>query len=226
MTDPKYTAVCLLSDRSGSMGAVRETAEDAINEFVAAQGGRTDQRVTVRLDEFDGEHSFHSDHRYLDPPVYHHVWPSTPAADCSRYLLVPRGMTALFDAMARSMTEFGAELAALPEDRRPGTVIWAVMTDGQENASKEHSAATVSPMIKEQRERYDWEIVFLGADESTVAQAIAMGVAPGSAMAYTPSNIGTKSTVSSLDSYVVASAAGPASFSDDDRRKAARQDPR
>jgi hypothetical protein len=223
MTDPTYTAVALLADRSGSMAPLRQTAEDSIAEFIASQAARADQRVTVRLDEFDGDPTGMNT-REGDVPAYHNVFGSTPAADCPRYRLNPRGMTALYDAMARSMTEFGAELAALPEPERPATVVWAVMTDGQENASMEHTAETVAPMIKDQRETYGWKIVFLGADEAAVTEAIKMGVDKGSAMVYAASNVGTRSTVDSLDSYVVASAAGPASFTAADRKAARRKD--
>lgn len=228
MTDQNYTAVALLADRSGSMKAVRDTAQDAIREFIASQGKRTDQRVTVRLDEFDGvaRGSMMPEPGPDEDPVYHNVFGSTPAADCPPYVLRPRGMTALWDAMVRSMTEFGAELAALPEGARPATVVWAVMTDGQENSSREFTAADVAAMIKQQREQWAWNIVFLGADEATVEQAVAMGVDRGSAMAYAAGNVGTRSTVESLDRYVASTVRGPASFSDDDRRRSRRSDPR
>ncbi len=224
MTDPKYTALAILADRSGSMAHLRKTAEDSIAELIASQAARTDQRVTVRLDEFDGDPNG-MNIREGDVPAYHNVWPSTPAADAPRYRLVPRGMTALWDAWVRSMREFGAELAALPEDQRPATVIWAVMTDGQENASQEFTAADVTAMIKEQRDTWKWQIVFLGADEQTVQDAVAMGVDRGSAMAYTASNVGTRSVTDSLDRYVTASAAGPAAFSDAERESARQDDP-
>ncbi|MCL2471991.1 MAG: hypothetical protein FWF25_09705 [Propionibacteriaceae bacterium] len=68
---------------------------------------------------------------------------------------MPRGSTALLDAVGRSITAFGERLAALPEDDRPSRVIFAIMTDGMENASKEFTHAAIKEMITRQEKTYN-----------------------------------------------------------------------
>ena len=70
--------------------------------------------------------------------VYERVYADRPIADVPPLDLQPRNMTALHDAMGRLITDAGAELAALPESQRPGTVIVAIMTDGLETVSYTH----------------------------------------------------------------------------------------
>ncbi len=48
----------------------------------------------------------------------------------------PRGMTAMLDAIGRTLVSVGQNLAAMPEEERPGLVSVTIITDGYENASK------------------------------------------------------------------------------------------
>lgn len=98
--------------------------------------------------------------------------------------LQPRGMTALYDAIGRACTELGARLAARPEDERPGTVIVAIMTDGQENHSREWMAAAVKARIKQQEETYGWQFLFMGAGADAYAEAAQVGINPDRAVQF------------------------------------------
>lgn len=208
MTDPTYTAICLLIDRSGSMGMIRGDAEGGVNAFLDDQRA-ADGRRTVRIDLFDDR--------------FETYCPTTDAAEVQRFELHPRGMTALLDAMARSIREFGAELAALDEAARPGHVIFAVMTDGEENSSREYSWDQVKAMVSEQQSTYGWNVVYLGANQDAIAVGSRLGVAADSSMTYSASGHGSRSMTRSLSGYVaVASAGGPAAFTDEQRDDATR----
>ena len=67
------------------------------------------------------------------------MYADRPIADVPSLVLQPRGTTALLDSIGRLIGEAGQRLAALPDDRRPGTVVVGIMTDGMENASREWS---------------------------------------------------------------------------------------
>ena len=70
----------------------------------------------------------------------------------------------------------GQDLAALPEEERPGRVILVVVTDGQENSSHEYTVEQVRSMLTVQREQYGWEVRFLGADDASwQGQALGVG---------------------------------------------------
>lgn len=168
MSKPGYTHISLVVDRSGSMSAVRDDAEGAVNQFI------TDQKTvpgeaTLTLVEFDADHGMPSewlhtvhDGNLVDAPVYH---------------LAPRGSTALLDAVGATITATGEKLAALDEDARPEHVVFVVQTDGQENSSREWTVDKIRAFIRLQTDTYNWQFVFLGMGPDTFAQGHNLGFA-------------------------------------------------
>lgn len=204
MTDPDYTAIAVLMDRSGSMESIRTDAEGALRAFIGEQA-RQPGRCTIRMAHFDSE--------------YESVYPSTPIAQAPEYTLVPRATTALLDGIGRLVVEFGAELAALPEPARPGTVIVIIQTDGQENASREWTRQAVFELIGTQRERYGWEFVFLAAGQDAIVTGAALGVAAGSALSWDATGDGVCDAVGAMSAWVSRRRTGsPTEFTDAERR--------
>ena len=107
---------------------------------------------------------------------YEFLHRGVPIQNVSRYELAPRGMTALLDAVGRAINETGERLAKMAEPDRPGLVIFVVMTDGQENSSKEFSKPQIKKMIERQQSEYDWHFTFLGANQDAFAEAGGMGI--------------------------------------------------
>jgi len=208
MTNPDFAAVMLLIDRSGSMASIQRAAEGGVNDFIKGQAAQPGRR-TIRIAKFDD--------------AYELVQPSTSAATSPSFKLEPRGMTALLDAMGRSINEFGQELAALPEDERPGVVILAVMTDGHENASVEYDWPMVRAMVEHQEKAYGWQVLYLGANQDAVETGVKLGVQRSRSMTYAATDHGTRSVTDSLSGYVASAASGlSASFTDEDREDAQR----
>lgn len=208
MTDPNYTAVMVLIDRSGSMASIKGAAESGINEFIKGRAAMAaGKKCTVRLAQFDTE--------------YELVHPSTDPAKLPEFLLEPRHLTALHDAMGRSIVEFGAELAAMPEAERPGTVIFAVMTDGMENSSLDYTQEQVRELVQQHEREFSWQVLYLGANQDAVKTGGSLGVRKDRSMTYTASAAGMSTASEALASYVVATASGgPAAFTEEDRKKA------
>lgn len=195
MTNPDYTAIMLLIDRSGSMDRIRRAAEDGINEFIRGQSGAgTPGHRTIRIAKFDNQ--------------YDAVCESLDPAGIEPFQLAPRGSTALLDAMGRAINEFGEELAALPEHERPGTVILAVMTDGLENASREHTWDQIKVMVQRQEHEFGWQVLYLGANQDAIEVGSKLGVSADRSMTYTPSDHGTRSMTRTVASYVESTARG------------------
>lgn len=86
------------------------------------------------------------------------------------------GVGHLFDVAYRAINETGARLSKLPEAVRPGLVIFVVMTDGEENSSKEFTKAQIKSMIQKQTDQYNWQFTFLGADQNAFAEAAVLGI--------------------------------------------------
>lgn len=158
--NPDYTDITLVVDRSGSMQAIREDAEGGVNAFVEQQAGEPGE-ARLTLVQFDTEYEF-----------LHH---GTPIGDVGPYTLAPRGATALLDAVGRAINETGSRLAAMPEADRPGLVVFVVVTDGQENSSREFSLERVREMIEHQQSVYGWQFTFLAADPAAFAAGMRMG---------------------------------------------------
>jgi hypothetical protein len=67
-------------------------------------------------------------------------------------------------------------LSKTAEQDRPSKVIIVIITDGEENASKEFSKDQVSKMIKHQTDAYQWEFVYIGANQDAFKNANSMGI--------------------------------------------------
>lgn len=182
------TYVVVLLDRSGSMGVVRDSTIEGINTFIEGQK-KAPGEARMTLIQFDNDYEVN----YLDKPI-NEVLPLNHETYC------PRGMTALIDAMGRTIDELGARLSNTPEGMRPSKVVVVVQTDGAENASRIYSRAQVSDMIKHQREKYSWEFIFLGANQDAIATASSYSIA--NAITYNANNLSTSKLFSGA-SYLV-----------------------
>jgi hypothetical protein len=202
----------LVVDRSGSMHSLRASAQDSINEFITAMDLNDGVHRTLSIAHFDHE--------------YELVTPSMPVKDCPAFRLEPRGSTALLDAMGRAVDDFGAELAAIPEDRRPGRVVLAIVTDGFENASRTFTWDDINAKVRHQERAYKWEIMYLAADEDAIATAGKLGVRAGNSMGYSASAAGSSAAYNSAFRTIsgFTGTGVPTPFDDEDRKKAMTED--
>jgi len=166
----KKTEIAFILDRSGSMSSMTNAAISGFNEFLAAQQATLDDGgnpmpATFSLILFDNE--------YL--PVHNrqdiHI-----ARPLTLETYEPRGSTALLDAIGRTIDYIGSQLANTSEADRPAKVIIAILTDGEENASQNFSMADINQRITHQTEKYQWEFMFLGANQDAIATAARMGI--------------------------------------------------
>ncbi len=169
MTDSSYTDLTFLLDRSGSMSAIEAATVSGFGEFVTEQR-RAPGRCLVTLNRFDTD--------------YDRVYTAVPVEDVPPLVLEPRGMTAMLDAIARTIRETGERLASLPEDSRPGQVIVGIMTDGLENASRETTHAQVKSLIEHQEQVYGWSFLYMGANQDAIEVGASIGVRHDRAMTY------------------------------------------
>jgi hypothetical protein len=199
MTNPNLTHLYFLLDRSGSMNSIVEDTVGGFDAFIAEQrrfteGAPGECRVT--LAQFDD--------------AYEEVYADRPIADVPSLVLQPRGTTALLDSVARIVLDAGKRLAALPEDQRPGTVIVGIMTDGLENASREWSHPQVKQLIETQTRDYQWQFLYLGADQDAVEVGVSIGVSAGHSVTYGRGKVkqAMAATAANVSSYRQARAGG------------------
>ncbi len=87
-----------------------------------------------------------------------------------------RGSTALLDAIGRSIVKIVSIYRKLKEEVKPEKTVFVITTDGMENASKEFSAFQIKNMIEFQKEKFNWEFIFLGANIDAVRTARDFGI--------------------------------------------------
>ena len=214
MTDSNKTLIAALLDRSGSMDESKEFTEDGWRELINTQRSEPEY-CEVTLAQFDTE--------------YEVLYPPTAIAAVPEFVLVPRGRTALLDAAGVFITEVGDQLAALPEDQRPGQVICLIMTDGMENASRQWTWEALKALIIQQREVYGWKFIFLGADIDAVEVGERMGVDRRYAMTFDKrSHAGNRAAYARASSMVTGFKRDylDEGFTDDDRARAMGEAPK
>jgi uncharacterized protein YegL len=146
----KTEIVCVI-DRSGSMSNIALDAIGGYNSFIAEQKlipGDAKLSLVLFDDRYD---VIHDRINLQDVP------------ELTMQVFAPRGMTALNDALGKSITYLGKELDKHQE--QVDKVIFVILTDGGENSSLEYSQEAVANMIKHQTDVYSWEFIFLAANQ-------------------------------------------------------------
>lgn len=205
------TDITIILDRSGSMESVKQDTIGGFNNFLSEQQ-KVEGEASLSLVQFDDQYEV----VYEDKDIQ-------AAARLTESSFQPRGSTALFDAIGRTINSVGRRLAALPETERPDSVLLVIMTDGFENASREFTAAKVGELIKHQRDVYKWEFMFIGANQDAVLSAQAIGIQAGAALTYAANEEGTQIAFSMIakkvSNYRASKDVQSLRFNDEDRER-------
>jgi len=163
-TQAPVTEIAFILDRSGSMDMHAPAAIAGFNEFLREQQAVEGiARLTLVL--FDDCYEVPVDNLPVSEVV---------ALDSRSYR--PRGTTALLDAVGRTIRSFRERIRALPESQRPDQVIFAIFTDGLENASKGHTWADIAQRIRKRQTKDGWQFLFLAANQDAIATAAQMNI--------------------------------------------------
>lgn len=186
----QFTDITILLDRSGSMSSIKESMEAAFDKFIMEHRAVLSTRVT--LVQFDDTN---------DQEV---VFQNVPVGAVERLNLKPRGNTPLVDAFTKAIDRTGERFSNLSESDRPDQVLFVVITDGQENASKLYKRVDVSNRVNKQRDGFNWQFVYLGANQDAIKEAATYGIAHQWAMAYSAGAAGVNNMSNSLAGNTVA----------------------
>lgn len=179
------TELVFIMDRSGSMGSMAEEAIGGFNAFLEEQQGLPD-KANLSLVLFDHEYNLvfsGKDIKKVEPL-------------CNK-TYVPRGTTALLDAVGRTIDEISGRLnKACPTcghgEKHGGKVLVAVLTDGLENASKDYTKDKINELISKHEKDHSWEFIFLAANQDAIKEGGSLGVMASKAMTYDFTNDGFK----------------------------------
>ena len=203
MTDSGYRHIIFIIDRSGSMQKIRKGMQSGFEEFTSQQA-KEPGRVTASLWQFDTQIERLYAFQQLDA--------------LAGYRLIPRGGTAMYDAIAEAVIREGEDLASLPEEQRPSAVVVIVVSDGAENSSVEYNideggGARIAEMLAHQQDAYGWSVVYMGTNQDAFKEGAKVGIQRGSTLSYVNTNSGSHgawigTSQAMLRGVAVASASG------------------
>lgn len=208
-----YTHISVVLDRSGSMNSIKNDMIGGFNKFLTDQK-TVEGKATFSLVRFDD---------VIETVVNFVNLKDVKPIDST--ILDPRGSTALLDAIGQTVDELGAKLAALSEDEKPSKVIIMIIIDGQENSSSKFSNIQIAEKIRHQTEIYQWQFVFLGANQDAIATAKSIGIAASSSITYAADSEGTRDALEGTSNLLRSYRGGESkqvSYSDADRKKQLR----
>ena len=158
------TELFIILDRSGSMEPLTADTIGGYNSLIEQQRKpEGEMRVTTVL--FDDQYDLLYDTVDINeiPPLTEDTY-------------FARGLTALLDAVGKTIDAAGLRYSRMLESDRPSKVIFAITTDGMENASREYTLERVKNLIEQKKEKYGWEFLFFGANIDAFGAARSMGI--------------------------------------------------
>lgn len=171
------TIICLVLDRSGSMGGRERDVVGGVNAFIDEQKKLPDPAAMafVRFDT-EGVERFR-DMQPLDKVA--HLQPGD---------FVPRGGTPLLDAVGKTIHALDGDWKREAADR----AIVIIVTDGEENSSREFTKDKVKALIKARQDSGLWAFVYLGANVDAFHEAAGLGIMGANTAGYTNTAAGNK----------------------------------
>ena len=176
-SEPKQLEMVLILDKSGSMSGLESDTIGGFNSMIDKQKeAGVDAKVTTVL--FDTH--FKTLHDRADIKKVEKLTSKDYVAS---------GNTALLDAVGDTINKISKVEDIYAKNR---AVLFVIVTDGQENSSKEYSKAQIKKMISDKQEKYDWEFIFLGANIDAVSEAQSLGIKGTNAVKYKNSSEGVQ----------------------------------
>ena len=179
--------IVFVLDKSGSMSGLENDTIGGFNSFIEKQK-KVDGKAYLTLVVFDTQCKV----------IYDRV-------DIKEISLLtskdysPSGCTALYDAIGLAIDKEITQLNMLRDVDTPSKVIFNIITDGEENSSREYSLSSIKSKIKELEED-DWTFSFLGANIDSFADSKKIGITHATNFSHT--NIGMRSVYDTLSSNI------------------------
>ncbi len=190
------TEITIILDRSGSMESIANDAIGGFNSFLKHQQ-QQEGEARLSLVLFDTQ--------------YEVIHKSVPLADVpllTDQTFVPRGGTALLDAIGKTIHKMTDSFAARLPKARPENVIIAILTDGEENSSREFTLSHINDLITAKKLQ-GWEFLFLAANQDAIATAGRMNISASHAINFDATHEGTHQVMEEMSARIRESRRAP-----------------
>lgn len=173
------TEIVFILDRSGSMTGLEADTIGGYNSMIDKQ--KTEEgEALISTVLFDGQ-----------TEVLHDRVPLDKIEHITEKEYYVRGSTALLDAIGGAIHHIGNVHKYARSEDIPEKTLFIITTDGMENSSRQYSYDKVKKMVERQKEKHNWEFIFLGANIDAVSVADRFGVSSSRAVTYEHDSIGT-----------------------------------
>ncbi len=177
--EKRLTEIVFILDASGSMCGLESDTIGGFNSMLEKQKKEDGQAFVSTV-------IFSSRSRVIhDREPIERIAPMTDDDYCVG------GSTALLDAVGGAIHHIGNVHKYAREEDRPQKTLFVIITDGEENASREYTYEKVKHMISRQQEKYGWEFMFLGANIDAVREAAKYGIRSEMAVNFVSDRKGT-----------------------------------
>ena len=143
----------IILDESGSMESIKKFIINGFNELIQTMKGIQkefpEQEHFISLISFNG----------IGKKILHFIDPVDKINEINSKTYNPDASTPLFDALGFAMNKLDQHLANLKDYN----VLVSILTDGEENASKEYTKQMIRNMINERKER-NWTFTYIGTE--------------------------------------------------------------
>lgn len=168
--------IVAILDMSGSMQLMQNEVINSFNYFIDEQK-KLKGKAEVTLVLFDNHYEIPFEK--INLKKFKHI-------DANIYK--PRGMTALYDAIGKTVVKFNDY----------SDVVMMIQTDGEENSSREFTQEIIQKTLKE-KEAGGWDISFLGANIDAKKVGTSIGVALCKSVQYTNDSNGLRSAFADMN---------------------------
>ena len=159
----KKVFVSFVLDETGSMQVCKSETISGYNEYIKKLA---DEHKNVRftLTQFNASKL----------KVVHDAVKIKSVPELTDETYKPNDLTPLYDAIATT-------IKSTEKKAKDNPVLFVIMTDGHENASREHDLKSVLALIAE---KDSWTFVYLGANQDACAVGTAMGIRCANTVSY------------------------------------------
>lgn len=186
----KKTEIVFILDKSGSMSGLESDTIGGYNAMLnKQQKERGEAIVTTVL--FDNHYEIIHDRTNLK---------EIKSLTEKEYFV--GGTTALLDAVGITINKIVNATKNTKREYQPDKVMFVIITDGMENASREYDYKRIKAMIEKQKEKYNWEFIFLGANIDAVETAARFGINEDRAATYNADSMGTQLNYSAVSNVI------------------------
>lgn len=156
--------VVFVLDRSGSMENVVSDTIGGFNSMINKQKKESPNALVTTVLFDDKIEMLHDRIAIKDVPTL------------TKKEYYARGCTSLLDAVGSTIKHISNIHKYARKDDIPAKTLFVITTDGYENSSREYTFPKIKKMIEKQREKFNWEFLFLGANIDAIAEASKIGI--------------------------------------------------